>query len=65
MKEKSIAAQLRSLLEQDPDSINAIAKASGISQPVLYRFYVGERDIKLSTVEKLFKYFDLTIERRG
>ena len=64
MKEKSIAAHLRSLLEQDPDSINAIAKASGISQPVLYRFYVGERDIKLSTVEKLFKYFDLTIERR-
>lgn len=64
MANQTITKKLRSLLKNDPDSINAIAKAAGLPQSVLFRFYVGERDLKLATVEKLFRYYNLSVTEK-
>ena len=36
----------------------------GIAQPVLHRFAAGERDLTLTTADKLIEYFGLALVRR-
>jgi len=51
------ADKLRKAIEKSKLSVYAIAKATGIPQPVLHRFYTGERDLTLTTADKLIEYF--------
>lgn len=49
-------------------SINAMAQASGVPQPVLQRFLEGgQDDIKLATADKLCQHFGmrLTLPRKN
>lgn len=60
----AMSDQLRKRIERCPLTVNAIAVESGIPQPVLYRFAKGERDLTLSTAEKLIRFFDLILTPR-
>ncbi|MDA1056011.1 MAG: helix-turn-helix transcriptional regulator [Planctomycetota bacterium] len=57
----TIADQLRQAIEDSGESVYAIAKAAGIAQPVLHRFAAGERDLTLTTADKLLEYFGLEL----
>lgn len=61
----TIADQLRQAIEDSGESVNAIARAADIAQPVLYRFYTGERDLTLTTADKLIRYFGFELTKRG
>lgn len=63
-KRVPIADQLRRAIEDSGLSVTAIAKAAGIAQPVLHRFYTGERDLTLTTADKLIVYFGLELTQR-
>jgi plasmid maintenance system antidote protein VapI len=63
-KRESIADQLRKEILACGKSVNAVSIESGIPQPVLHRFVKGERDLTLTTAEKLIQYFDLELRRR-
>jgi plasmid maintenance system antidote protein VapI len=57
----SLAGVLRGVMEDSGLSIYRIAKDSGVDYSVVNRFYHGERDVTLSTAEKLVEYFDLEL----
>lgn len=57
----TLSDQLREILRKDPRTIAEIARESGIAQPVLYRFYMGQRGLNLTTAEKLFSFYRLRI----
>lgn len=59
-----IAGQLRKAIEDSGKSVYAIAKAAGIAQPVLHRFCTGERDLTLTTADKLLEYFGFELVKR-
>ena len=61
---ESIADQLRKEIQACGKSVNAVAVESGIPQPVLHRFVKGERDLTLTTAEKLVLYFNLELRER-
>ncbi len=61
-KRLTIADALRQAIDESGLSIYAIAKAAGIAQPVLHRFYAGERDLTLTTADKLIEYFGLELK---
>ena len=63
-KRKPIADQLRKAIEDSELSVTAIARAAGIPQPVLHRFYTGERDLTLTTADKLIEYFGLELRSK-
>jgi hypothetical protein len=57
-----MAETLRKVIQDSGKPIAAIAKEAGIAQPVLHRFFTGERDnLRLDTVEKLARYFKLEL----
>jgi plasmid maintenance system antidote protein VapI len=58
---ETLTTQIKRLIDASGLSIYKLAKESGIPQPVLQRFVSGERDIKLSTADKLAVYFRLTL----
>jgi hypothetical protein len=58
-----LADQLREAIENSGRSINSIALAAGVPQPVLQRFVSGERDIRLETADKLADYFGMRLTR--
>lgn len=60
----TIADQLRKAIADSEDSVSAIARAAGIPQPVLHRFAKGERDLTLTTAQRLIDYFDLELRPR-
>jgi len=60
----TMSDQLRKQIERCPLTVNAIAVESGIPQPVLYRFATGERDLTLTTADKLVRYFDMELRKR-
>jgi plasmid maintenance system antidote protein VapI len=60
----SIAARLRQAVQDSGMTVNALAAAAGIAQPVLHRFLSGERDLTLRTVQKLVDYFGLELRPR-
>ena len=45
--------------------MNAVAKGAGIPYAVFYRFYHGQRSIKLETVQKLCRYLKLELVPRA
>lgn len=47
------------------ESLNSIAQGAGVAQPILYRWYTGERpDISLSNAEKLIQFLELRLAKR-
>ena len=63
---KAIDQQLKNAIAESGFNINQLAKETGISQPVLYRFFTGSRDLYLETAAKLAAYFgmELTAAKR-
>jgi plasmid maintenance system antidote protein VapI len=59
-----MAETLRTLIAASGKSTTAIARESGIPQPVLHRFIAGERTITIDTADKLLAYFHLELVRR-
>ncbi len=57
----SIAEQLRLAIEQSGKSRYRIAQESGVAEAVLSRFMSGERDLKLSTANKLCEAMGLRV----
>jgi plasmid maintenance system antidote protein VapI len=55
---------LRRAVRESGRSVNAVAKAAGVAQPVLYRFMTGERDLTLDTAQRLADYFGLELRAR-
>jgi predicted transcriptional regulator len=55
-----IQDQLRDAIANSEKSLNAIAKESGIPQPMLYNFMQG-KDIRLETAAKLADYFGMRL----
>jgi transcriptional regulator with XRE-family HTH domain len=53
MKTAQISAVLRKAIEASEMTMHGIAKASGVSYPIIFRFMSGERDIRLATADKL------------
>src|SRR4051794_21605146 len=47
----TMADVLRRAVRDAGESVNAVAKAAGVPQPVLYRFMTGERDLTLDTAQ--------------
>lgn len=60
----TMAAQLKKAIQDSGKSVNAIAVESGIPQPVLHRFVKGDRDLTLTTAEKLLRYFNFELCKR-
>lgn len=58
---ETLTIQIKRAIDASGLSIYRLAIESGIPQPVLQRFVSGERDIKLSTADKLAVYFGLTL----
>ncbi len=64
-KRPTIADTLRTAIAESGETVYAIAKGTGIAQPVLWRFMAGERDLTLRTADKLLDYFGLEIRPKG
>jgi plasmid maintenance system antidote protein VapI len=64
-KRLTMADQLRNAIQDHGKAVSAIAVESGIPQPVLHRFVKGERDLTLTTAEKLVWYFDMELRENG
>jgi plasmid maintenance system antidote protein VapI len=64
-KRPTIAETLRTAITDSDETVYAIAKGTGIAQPVLWRFVAGERDLTLRTATKLLEYFDLEIRPKA
>ncbi len=62
-KQPTLTDQLLEAIESSPLSINALAIAADIPQPVLQRFASGERDIRLDTAAKLATYFGMKLTK--
>jgi plasmid maintenance system antidote protein VapI len=60
----TIAEELRRKVRECGLSVNAVAKAAGVAQPVLHRFMTGERDLTLSTAQRLADHFGLELRAR-
>ena len=55
--------QLQEAIKNSGKSINSIAIAAGVPQPVLQRFVSGERDIRLETTAKIADYFGMRLTK--
>jgi plasmid maintenance system antidote protein VapI len=60
-KAANMTDQLKKAIAKSGLTINGLAVASGIPQPVLHRFMAGERDLKLATADKLATYLGLKL----
>jgi plasmid maintenance system antidote protein VapI len=63
-KKLSLEDRLRELVTTSGMTQNGMAKATGVPQPVLWKFIHGLGTINLPTVERLADYFDLELVRR-
>ena len=61
---RSLADQMKAAIRNSGQSLYEIAKRSGVGLPVLYRFMVGQRDIRLATAGKLAEYLELELRPR-
>ena len=50
-------------IEESGKSVRSIALNAGITQPQLYRFVKGERDLLLDAVDKLAKSLGLELRK--
>jgi hypothetical protein len=60
----SLTEVFRSAIRDSGKSVNAIAKESGVAQPMLTRFLNGQ-DLRLSTADKMAAYFKLSLQPDG
>ena len=60
-KRQTLSEQLLEAIQDSGLSINAIAAAAGVPQPVLSRFVNGQRDLTLRTAEKLAEFFSMRL----
>jgi len=58
-----LADQLREAIDNSGKSISEIARGADIPQPMLWRFAIGERDIRLDTAAKLAEYFGMKLTK--
>ena len=59
---RPLTAQLREMIGNSGMTVNGLAVAVGIPQPVLQRFTSGERDdLHLSTADKLCEFFGVKL----
>lgn len=61
---ESITDQLKAIIDDSGLSWYAIAKGAGIDQSAMQRFMHGERDLRLSSVDKLAEFFNLHLAKR-
>jgi plasmid maintenance system antidote protein VapI len=59
-----MADTLRRAVLESGLTVNAVAAAAGVPQPVLFRFMAGGRDLTLRTAQKLADYFQLELQAR-
>jgi len=59
--EPTLAATILAAIGESGLSTYAVAKAAGVSQPVLHRFVTGERGLTLDTAEKLCRFLGLRL----
>lgn len=52
------------LLVEHGETVNSLARATGISRPTLYRYYYGEKvkGIQFDTLDALCKHFDMSVQ---
>jgi len=62
MKRQHLQDVLKAAIRQTGKPLYRIAKESGVSQPIIYRFVSGERDIRLETADKLAAALGLRLE---
>ena len=62
MKRQRLQDSLKTAIRQTGEPLNRLAKKSGVSQPIIYRFVSGERDIRLETADKLAAALGLRLE---
>ena len=60
----SLTDTLRKAIRDADVTIYRIAKETDVASTVIYRFYRGERDLTLSTADKLAAYFGLELRPR-
>ncbi len=58
---QSLAEQLREQIRLSEMSANALARESGVPQPMITNFLNG-KDIRLETANKLAAYFGLSLQ---
>lgn len=58
-REATMSEQLRRAILESGLSVYAVAKGSGVSQPVIARFVAGERDVRMATADRLFAFFGM------
>ena len=56
--------KLREEVEATGESINHIAKAAGVAQPILQRFMARKRDMLLNSAGRLAGYLGLELNKR-
>ena len=61
-RSKTITDVLRAHVETEP-SMNAVAKATGLTRQSLSRFMRGERSLRLDLADKLATYFGLELRK--
>lgn len=57
----SLPESVKKAITATGKSVNAVAKESGVSQPILHRFLTGKRGITLETAERLCMYLKLEL----
>ena len=63
---QSIADLLRREIKQSGETLSAIARATGVLQPPLWRFVNEGSDLVLGSVEKLLDHFGYeVVKKRG
>lgn len=52
------------LLVEHGETVNSLARATGISRPTLYRYYYGKnvKGIQFGTLDALCKHFDMPVQ---
>lgn len=60
-KPSSLADTIRAAVAGTGLSVYAVAKASGISQPMLHRFMAKDRTLTLESADKLCRYLRLEL----
>jgi plasmid maintenance system antidote protein VapI len=58
---QTLADQLKQAVAATGKSVSAIARESGVPQPVLHRFVTGERGLLLDTADRLAAYLELEL----
>jgi transcriptional regulator with XRE-family HTH domain len=56
---------IKAALQATGESVNALAKRAGVSQPILQRFLAGKRGLTLETADKLCACLGLELKKQN